>query len=137
MKNLGFRVFAGVIFALAAISAVVSQAQDRPKTGKRAEFMRQKLELSKNILEGLAVEDFGMIQKNAKGLKLLSQAAEWEVPYIPNVDQYLPYTLDFQRTADDLAKKAKDRNLDGATLAFNRITMSCVDCHEYVRTVPK
>lgn len=99
--------------------------------------MRQKLEFTKNVLEGLATENYTLIEKNAKGLKLLSQAAEWEVPFIPNVDQYLPYTLDFQRIADDLAKKAKEHNLDGATLAFNRMTMNCVDCHKYVRGFSK
>jgi hypothetical protein len=125
--------------AILAIGAVVASthAQDAAKPNKRTLFMRQKLEFSKNILEGLTTENFDLIAKNAKNLRLLSQAAEWEVPFIPDVDQYLPYTAEFQRIADDLAKKAKQRNLAGSTLAFNRMTISCVDCHEYVRDVTR
>jgi len=129
MRFFIFRAVFGTALCASFALTLTSGAQENAKPGKRAEFMRQKLEFSKNILEGLAVENFDMIEKNAKKLRILSQAAEWEVPFIPNVDQYLAYTLDFQRTADDLAKKAKDRNLDGATLSFNRITMNCVDYH--------
>ncbi len=30
-------------------------------------------------------------------------------------------------------RKAKDKNLDGVTLAYMDLTMSCVRCHQYVR----
>ena len=29
--------------------------------------------------------------------------------------------------------KAKAKNLDGATLAYVRLTMNCIECHKYVR----
>ncbi len=63
----------------------------------------------------------------------MSAAAEWEVPTIPSAQEYLVFTGEFQRLCDDLDAKAKEKNLDGATLAFLRITMSCVNCHKYVR----
>jgi hypothetical protein len=125
-----------VILALFATSvlALKSHGQDTPKPNKRAEFMRMKLDYSKKILEGLVKEDFASIVDDAGKLKRLSMAAEWEVPTIPNVQEYLPFTTDFQRIADDMQKYARAKNLDGATLAYTRMTINCVDCHKYVRS---
>jgi hypothetical protein len=70
-------------------------------------------------------------------LKRLSEAAEWEVPTIPNAGDYVIFTSEFQRLADEMDHKAKDKNIDGATLAYLRLTMNCVNCHKYVRQVTK
>jgi hypothetical protein len=99
----------------------------------RKEFMRQKLAFSQKVLEGLTLEDYAMIAKNAKALKLLSQASEWEVPTIPNATEFVAFTTEFQQMTDTLGQKAKEKNIDGATLAYIRLTMSCVNCHKYVR----
>ena len=32
-----------------------------------------------------------------------------------------------------VAEKARQKNLDGATLAYVRMTIQCVKCHEYTR----
>ena len=96
-----------------------------------------KLEYSKNVLEGLTLENYDAISKNAKALKRLSEAAEWEVPTIPNATDYVAFTSEFQRHCDELVQKAKDKNIDGATLAYLRLTMNCVKCHKYVREAPK
>ena len=45
-----------------------------------------------------------MIEKNAKALKKLSEAAEWEVPMIPNATDYVALTSEFQRYTDELVK---------------------------------
>jgi len=63
----------------------------------------------------------------------LSQAAEWEVPMIPNATDYVALTSEFQRNTDELVKAAKQGNIDGATLAYVKLTMNCVQCHKYVR----
>ncbi len=126
-----------VILALASLPFVPafstgSAAQEEDKH-TRSDFMRQKLEYSKNVLEGLSLEQYPTIEKNAKALKVLSQAAEWEVPMIPNLTDYVALTSEFQRYTDDLAKAAKQGNIDGATLAYVKLTMNCVQCHKYVR----
>lgn len=132
-----------VIFPLLAL-ALAAVAGGRPGIGQepdkspsRADFMRKKLEYSKNVLDGLAREDFAMIEKNAKALNAMSRAAEWEVPMIPDVEHYVPYTAEFQRLASELTHKAREKNLDGATLAYVGLTMNCVNCHKYVRTVKR
>lgn len=120
--------------ALAIVGpAALSRSQDRGPS--RSEFMRQKLDFTKGLVEGLALEDYDRIADNARKLKVLSQAAEWEVPYIPDVEAYLPYTTEFQRLCDDLTKQARARNIEGATLAYMGMTMNCVNCHKYVRRV--
>lgn len=103
---------------------------------KRAEFMRLKLDYSKNVLEGLSTDRLALVARNAKDLKLMSAAALWDVPKIPMLE-YSEYTADFQRIADELAREADAGNLDGATLAYVQLTLSCVNCHKYVRTVDR
>jgi cytochrome c556 len=137
MKRFKSRLFGLLVLAATAACVMSTQGQDVVKQGKRSDFMRQKLEYSKHVLEGLAREDFPLIIESARKLKALSMAAEWEVATIPHVEEYLPLTTEFQRIADDMIKKAKARNLDGATLAFNRMTMSCVECHKYIRSMVK
>ena len=122
-------------FALSMAALAAQESAQRPRT--RAEFMRMKLEFSKKVLEGLTLEDYPTISKNAKALKRLSEAAEWEVPTIPNAGDYVVFTSEFQRLADEMDRKAKDKNIDGATLAYLRLTMNCVNCHKYVRQVAR
>lgn len=125
--GLGILVITGLVFTLTPLGAA------QPTKSKRSEFMRQKLEFSKNIIEGLSLEQFALVEKNARALKVLSQAAEWEVPTIPNATDYVALTTEFQRYTDELARNAKQRNIDGATLAYLKLTMNCVQCHKYVR----
>ena len=33
----------------------------------------------------------------------------------------------------ELVKNAKEQNIDGATLAYLKLTMNCVQCHKFVR----
>jgi hypothetical protein len=127
----------GLAMAIAIGTAFVAAQEGGQKPTSRAEFMRMKLEFSKKVLEGLTLEDYAGISKNAKALKRLSEAAEWEVPTIPNAGDYLIFTSEFQRLADEMDRKAKDKNIDGATLAYLRLTMNCVNCHKYVRQITK
>jgi hypothetical protein len=100
---------------------------------QRSELMRKKLEFSQDILESLTLGETAKVPAKARALRRLSQAAEWEVPTIPNVEQYGAFTTDFQRLCSELVQKAQDDNLDGATLAYSRLVVTCVHCHKYVR----
>jgi hypothetical protein len=123
------------LLALSWAMLAVQGAQQRKRT--RAEFMRTKLEYSKKALEGITLEDFDAIARSAKALRLLSEAAEWEVPTIPNATDYVSLTREFQRLCDEMAQKARQKNLDGATLSYLSLTMNCVNCHKYVRGISK
>jgi hypothetical protein len=95
-------------------------------------FMRKKLEASQHLLEGLAVEDFDMIATGARQLKTTSAAAEF---IVVNDPMYAQQADEFRRIVDKLEKAAKEKRLDGATLGYVDMTMSCVECHKYVRNV--
>jgi len=111
-----------------ATVSVTSAQSKRSRAAK--EFMREKLELSQRALEGLAVEDYELIMAKSRRLSAMSQEAGWRLFENPDYDQQ---SVIFRRHVNSLAKAAHDKNLDGATLAYVRMTMSCVDCHKLVR----
>ncbi len=97
------------------------------------EFMRKKLDSAQSVLEGLAMEDFKLIAKGAGELKAASTSAEFNVI---NDGFYNAYADKFRRTTEKMAKAARERNVDGATLGYLDMTLSCVECHKYVRIIP-
>jgi hypothetical protein len=105
-------------------------AQSSKKSRATKEFMRDKLELAQGILEGLSVENYDLIVSRSQKLSAMSQQADWKVFENPDYEQQ---SIAFRRNVDALTKAAKNKNLDGATLAYVRVTMSCVECHKYVR----
>lgn len=114
--------------------AAKEQAEKKPGDKKVAmkTFMRKKLESSQSILEGLALEDFDLIAKGARQLMTTSAAAEFMVVNDP---LYKVHTDEFRRIVGKMEKAAKRKQIDGATLAYMDMTMSCVECHKYMRDV--
>ena len=130
-RRLGW-VAAGAL-AFVAAGLAVSRLTAAPPTvvpDQVASFMRAKLAHSQNVLEGLAVEDFDLIDKGAQQLSLASEDASWQVL---QTEDYARQSADFRRSCDSLRKAAKAKNLDGAALAWMEVTMKCVQCHKYVR----
>jgi hypothetical protein len=124
------------IAALVAFCALVALALTNSartaQQGPVSEFMKAKLKHSQRILAGLALEDFKEIASGAREIIELSQASSWQVF---DTEDYLLHSADFRRAAQALEYAAKNRNLDGATLAYVDMTMKCVKCHKYVRGV--
>ena len=125
MKKL-FTIIVVSVLAL-GLAAVVAQSK-RSRAAK--EFMRDKLELTQKVLEGVATEDWDLVV--AKGTKLgaMTREADWRVFENPNYEQQSQM---FRQHVDSLVKAAKKKDLDAATLAYVRMTISCVDCHKAVR----
>jgi hypothetical protein len=119
----------GVVVAL--LATVVLVAQEKDKEEKEPSFwMKQKLKYSQEILNGLAKEDYELISKNAMAMKGLNKI-EYFVRQRP--PQYRTQLKSFQHFVDELVTSAEDENLDGATLAFTQMTISCVKCHKELR----
>lgn len=128
------------------LAAFPTNAKDESTTGVQVEstpkppvrklamkaFMRKKLALSQDIMEGLALEDFKKIEEGARQLSAMSVAAEFMVVKEP---LYADEAAEFRRTVNKMEKAAKELRLDAATLSFMDMTMSCVECHKYVRTI--
>jgi hypothetical protein len=128
---------AAVLLPLAAgavVVAVVALTVARPAAAQKPDalrpFMRQKLELSQGLLEGLTREDYALLRRNAEALRRLSEDAQWRVS--PNVN-YLRLSGEFQARTGEIAAEAADNDLDGATLAYVEMTVTCVKCHRLVR----
>lgn len=112
-----------------------SQTQaDKPSDAKKdlSHFMRLKLEASGKILEGLAVEDFGLIKEGATQLHEMSGAEKWRVT---NDALYRNFSGDFQRVTKELMEAAEKENLDRAALKWMDATLSCIECHRYARGI--
>lgn len=114
--------------ALVLAVVVVVAGTDQPKT--KSSIMRAKLDHAQKLLEGVSVQNFEMIAKNANELVVLSKRAEWGVLKTPD---YTRLSDDFRRNATAMESAAKEKNLDAAALAYVRMTMNCVDCHKHVR----
>ncbi len=95
-------------------------------------IMVEKLDNSKKILEGIALADFNKISRAGEKLIQLSKTAEWVVINTPRFELH---SNEFRRAAETMIQKAEAKNLDGVTLAYFDLTMSCVRCHQYVREV--
>lgn len=94
------------------------------------EFMRQKLDASNQILEGLVLEDPALIKEGAEVLNRMSTAEKWRVQ---NDALYREFSSDFRRVTASLVEAAEEQDNDQAALKWMDATMSCIDCHRYVR----
>lgn len=121
-----------VVLALVAGVFVPPSLSDPPPVKGRNLLMQLKLGHSQKVLEGLAIRNFDMIERNADELILLSKKAEWQLLQTPD---FVRHSDEFRRNADTIVKAAKDKNLDGAALGYVQLTMSCVNCHKHVREV--
>lgn len=91
--------------------------------------MHKKLKYSTSILEGLVEEDFGKILKSARSLNKLGERKWIET----ESTRYRAQNQVFWHTAEALVQAAEDKNIDGATLAYTQMTVSCVNCHKVIR----
>jgi hypothetical protein len=123
--------FVLVVLALAlGIPTLSGHGGEPKKDEKLGDLMHKKLEASQKLLEGIALNDFEKIGKQSDELAAISRRAEWKVLKTP---KYELYSNEFQRTAEDLAKSAKKKNIDEAALNYVELTLTCVKCHKYVR----
>ena len=115
-----------------AQNAQTAQAAPK-KTSPHKEFMRDKLAASNQVLEGLLTEDYKLIEKGGRKFREMSDAAKWRV----STDMmYRSHSEDFQRNVDKLIETAeKAESIDRVALAWFDTTLSCIDCHRWVRTV--
>lgn len=112
------------------LSAPWMSSAQRPEALEK--LMTQKLDSSKALFEGIALANFKKINTSAEQLVQLSRKDEWFVIKTP---RYENYSNEFRRAAETIAQKAAEKNIDGVTLGYFDLTLSCVRCHKYVREV--
>lgn len=105
---------------------------EEEKKAALAKFMHVKLDASNEILEGLLMEDERKIIKGAEKMREMSNAEKWRVS---NDMMYRHHSEDFRRNVDKLIAAAKGNSIDRAALNWFDVTLSCIDCHRWVRRV--
>ena len=63
-------------------------------------------------------------------MKQIGQDTLWKIS--PNLT-YVKYSAEFASVADELARRAKENDLNGVTLSYVRLTINCVECHNFAR----
>ena len=100
--------FVGIAFVCLGTEGgmTLSAAEPAPQGVSRqlSPLMQMKLEKSKSILEGLALEDYEKIAKNAQSLKLLSLESGWNVI---QTEEYVSQSREFRRAVDRIMAAAK------------------------------
>ena len=125
-------IIAGLVALLTAGLLVFSlvAAETKSRRADTQTFMRMKLAWSQMALEGLALEKFDLVSKNAIRLRDMTQSNQWFTMKQPD---YLTHTTNFQKSADALYMAAVDKNLEKATEAYTKLARNCVECHRLVR----
>jgi cytochrome c556 len=115
---------------LVLLTSLLAVAVLSAQEGKLPVFMRSKLFHAEKTLEGLATEDFGLIEKHSQAISLLCEDELWSVL---KTKEYENRSNEFRRSVDAITNAAREKDLDAATLAYVDTTMKCVSCHKYVR----
>lgn len=111
-----------------------SEGQSRGPQDKASVWMQQKLVASQKILEGMTRGDYEMIGKNARAMQVMGYLERWVRADIPG---YKAQLQAFEYANDAIVRSAKNRNLDGVTLAYTQLAISCTQCHKIVREESK
>lgn len=115
-------------------------AQNASGVGKAAarqsldEFMKRKLDLSHGLLAGLSTNDLEHSADQAQRLSLLCLDEDWNLIKTP---EYAERSAEFRRTANTIAKAAREKNLAAAQLSYVQLVGQCFSCHQSVRDARK
>ena len=125
------RVLISLAMLLVIACVLRSDAAEEPiPQVKPMSLMRQKLKHAEKILEGISVEDFELIAKHASALNELTMPQK---PGQPDTTAYKTHLQVFRFATNELQRHAADKNLDGTALANVQMTLSCVNCHKFLR----
>ena len=103
------------------------EAKPEPKRTARPHFMEGKLLISQEILRGVVLRDFKLIEHGGVGMNVLTLAEQWRMNDSPT---YVRMSDDLRRISKQLAKAARDKDINAATIAYQRMTLNCIECHE-------
>lgn len=93
-------------------------------------WMEKKLDYSKSILESLTKGDFDKLAKDSEQMRRLGRIEGFVRSRNEN---YRIQLQTFDMANQELVRQANRGNAEGAALAFNQLTTSCVACHVLLR----
>jgi hypothetical protein len=108
--------------------------QEKQKEKPASIWMKMKLAATQNILAGLTKGDFDAIEKNASSMLFVDHLEKWLRADTPGYSMRLK---EFEYANKSLKLAAHEKNIDGATIAYVQLTLSCVECHKLIRDPAK
>ncbi len=121
----------------ACTGSLLAQGDKKDTPDARSEpslWMKRKLEYSKAILGGLAESDFEAIAENAEAMRRLARIEAFIRGRSP---EYRTQMQIFLEANQEIVRQADRKNLEGASLGFTQLTISCVNCHKQLRAAPR
>ena len=118
------------LILVSLLAGIKSTYTEPDKEAGVKEAMRQKVAYSQQVLVGITLGDYGLIAGNAEKLVELSNKTNW---YSRQAPEYELFLNEFRRNAQELMEAGRKKNLDGASLAYVQMTLSCVSCHQFIR----
>ena len=118
----------GLLYKVAASND--DKAPAKPTEKQVSVWMEQKAGLTHRIMGGLTKGDFEEIKQSAALMNILSY---FEGYSHSNKSDYRRQLNQFDAANRELISMAEAKNLEGATLAYNQLTASCVYCHKRLR----
>ena len=125
----GLMIFASCA-AFAGWHTWTANGQDSAKKRPIELSMRQKLEATSKVLEGLATEDKDLVHEGATVLTDLTKAEVWQV--LVDAD-YREHTQTFRSAVKRLDEAAQKSEFASAQLEWLDATKRCFDCHNHIR----
>ena len=125
----GLMIFAACI-ASASWRTWTANGQDAAQKSPIEVSMRQKLEATSKVLEGLATEDKKLVHEGAVVLTDLTKAEMWQV--FVDAD-YREHTQTFRNAVKRLDEAAQKSEFAAAQLEWLDATKRCFDCHNHIR----
>ncbi len=116
---------------LLILSVMVASGVEVPaQTAATGRLMQAKLAHSQKILEAILTSDFALLEQESNALGQVTKSPAWSVFYNP---EYTRQSGAFLRAIDDLRDAAKGADLDGAASSYVSLTLSCFQCHRYMK----
>ncbi len=116
---------------LLILSVMVTSGVEVPaQTAATGRLMQAKLAHSQKILEAILTSDFGLLDRESSAIVQVTKSPAWSVLYSP---EYIRQTGAFLRAIDDLRDAAKGADLDGAASSYVSLTLTCFQCHRYMK----
>lgn len=147
MRNLKWRAFFWGAIACVPLVGLAQELQQKPQqpadegvaggevpkiTAEQpmSVWMERKLGYSQEVLKALAMGDFASLELNAERMRLIGRVEAFARNQNP---QYAAQLRVFDLANRELTRQARKKNIEGATLAFQQLTGSCVACHITLR----
>jgi cytochrome c556 len=120
------------IFVLGLLQANAQQdaAATPKKDAELSVWMDVKVKESQKVFVALAKADFESIRESTQKLKTLNNLEGFVRRGAPG---YRTQMRAFEFAVNDIEQNAKLKNIEGVTLGFNQLTLSCVNCHKQIR----